>query len=80
MAPRLPRFLRLSLALAVLLGSSSCISWYESIERNDDGTYVLIRNERKGLLFGGPKAQLWVGRYDPSRKTMTITRKSEKGV
>ena len=54
-----------------------CVSWYTSIQKNSDGTYTMTRNVRDGLLFGGPRAQLWTGNYDATTNTMTIVKKIE---
>ena len=72
------------LAMLFMLGClfvlPSCTSWYTSIERAADGTFIMTRNLHTGLFQGGPQAQVWIGRYAPATKTMTITRKSEKGI
>ncbi len=58
-------------SVAFLVG---CVSSYSKIERLDDGTYVLIRNQRR--MFGGNKAEVLAGTYDPATKTMTITERT----
>ncbi|MEQ8764368.1 MAG: hypothetical protein RL885_10605 [Planctomycetota bacterium] len=50
----------------------SCSTWYSSVHQESDGQIVITGNRRAGLLAGGPEAQLWVGTYDATTKTLTL--------
>jgi len=52
--------------LAIMAGCSS----FTSVERRDDGKFVMT-----GWEAPGPKGFLWIGEYDESSRTMKIVEK-----
>jgi len=61
------------LILSFLFLSNGCISAFTSIERENDGTYVITGHGQSGLTESG--GFVWFCEYDP--KTMTLFVKEE---
>ncbi|MGE3172001.1 MAG: hypothetical protein AB7O97_05195 [Planctomycetota bacterium] len=60
---RAPRAALASFAI-LMLGAAGC-STFTSIDREDDGKYVLTG-------YGGSQGFVWICSYDPATRTLTV--------